>query len=183
MRPMVNPMRAFERGRQGGFSYLWLLLLIALLGVGLTRVVEIEATLTQRDKEIELLFIGEQFSQALNSYWRTAARPETRVYPAALDDLLLDRRDGQVRRHLRKVFVDPVSGRAEWGFLRVGGRIVGVHSLSTQRPVKQGNFAYEHEALQGKEEYAQWVFGPALAIESEASNPLTSPGAASSAKP
>lgn len=176
-------MRASEWGRQGGFSYLWLLLLIALLGLGLTRVVEIEATATQRDKETELLFIGDQFSRALNSYWRTAATPEMRVYPASLDDLLLDRRDGQLRRHLRKVFVDPVSGRAEWGLLRAGGRIVGVHSLSTLRPIKQGNFAPENEALQGKEQYAEWIFGPSLAGVSETTSSLPSTGAASSVKP
>lgn len=145
--------------RNGGYSYLWLLLLIALLGVGLVKVVEIESQAQKRDKETELLFIGAQFSLALESYWRHSPRPEAGERPSTLQDLLLDQRGGVPRRHLRKIFVDPMTGSDQWGLIYVGGRIVAVHSRSEKRPLKQDQFPPEQAEFAGKSMYSQWLFG------------------------
>ncbi|MCE4554277.1 type II secretion system protein [Pelomonas cellulosilytica] len=136
-----------------------MLLLVALMAVGLTRVVDVQSQAVRRDKEAELLFIGMQFSQALDSYSRGGPVADRREYPATLDDLLVDRRGGGLRRHLRKRFTDPMTGNDQWGLVMAGGRIVAVHSLSEQRPLKQDHFEPAQAGLASKSRYAEWLFG------------------------
>lgn len=157
---MAVHMKRSEAGRraQAGFSYLWLLLMVAFMGVGLTLAVEIDSTAVQRDREKELLAIGRQFRSAIGRYHQTQLSPGKHEYPATLDDLLRDNRLPGIRRHLRKVFVDPMTGKAEWGLVKVGGRIVGVHSLSEKMPIKQDGFEADDLSLRGRASYAQWVF-------------------------
>lgn len=143
---------------QRGFTYLWTLLLVAFLGIGLAIGSEIYSTSVQRDKELELLAIGRQFQEAIGRYYEAGVAAGGNEYPAALDDLLKDNRFPGVKRHLRKVFVDPMTGRPVWGLVRVGGRIVGVHSLSDKRPIKQDNFEPSAIAFRGKERVSEWVF-------------------------
>ena len=153
--PIIEP----RRPRQRGFTYLWVLLLVAFLGVGLTAAVQIDATAAQREREQELLAIGRQFQTALGRY--VEQRPggvAERQYPATLDELLQDPRWPSLRRHLRKIFVDPMTGKAEWGLVLVGGRIAGVHSLSDRQPIKQDGFAPEQAGLRGKQKYSEWLF-------------------------
>lgn len=144
--------------RQAGFSYLWVLLLVAFLGMGLTLAVEIETTAAQRDREKELLAIGRQFRTALARYYDIQMPGGKHLYPATLEALLQDNRIPGVRRHLRKIFVDPMTGKAEWGLVQVGGRIVGVHSLSDKMPIKQDGFEVEDSNFKGKEKYSDWKF-------------------------
>lgn len=152
-------MRRTERhgAPQKGFTYLWMLMLVAFMGVGLTVAVEVDSTAARRDRERELLSIGRQFQAAIGRYYEieVAGRKE---YPASLEDLLQDRRVPGIRRHLRKVFVDPMTGEAAWGLVLVGGRVAGVHSLSAAAPLKQDGFAPEHATLRGKQKYSEWQF-------------------------
>lgn len=152
-----NPVPQSQQ-RQAGFSYLWVLLLVAFLGMGLTLAVEIETTAAQRDKEKELLAIGRQFRTALARYHEIQMPGGQHLYPATLEALLQDNRTPGVRRHLRKIFVDPMTGKAEWGLVQVGGRIVGIHSLSDKAPIKQDGFEVEDSNLKGKEKYSDWKF-------------------------
>jgi hypothetical protein len=147
-----------EYRAQAGFSYLWVLLLVAFMGVGLTVAVEIDSTAAQRDREQELLAIGRQFQTALGRYYENGLAGGKKEYPATLDDLLHDSRVPGIRRHLRKVFVDPMTRTPQWGLVTIGGRIVGVHSLSPAMPIKQDGFAPEHSNLRGKQKYSEWVF-------------------------
>jgi len=145
-----------------GFAYLWLLLLVAFMGLSLTIGVQFYSTSVQRDKEYELLVIGRQFRAAIGRYHevqRSAVQGETKGdYPATLEDLLKDERSLSTQRHLRRVFVDPMTGKAEWGLLKIGGRIVGVHSLSDKVPIKQDRFEADDMGFRGKQKYADWVF-------------------------
>lgn len=149
------------RRTQAGFAFLWTLLLLAMIAGALALVVEVETTLAQREKERELISIGRQFRAAIARYRDTPVPSGQREFPASLDDLLLDPRTGGTRRHLRKVFVDPMTGRAEWGLVRQEGRIVGVHSLSDRAPIKQDGFEPEDSGLRGRQHLSEWVFGPA----------------------
>lgn len=138
----------------GGFSYLWVLMLVALMGVGLTVAAEVHSVASQRDKERELIAIGRQFRTAIGRYYESG----NRQFPNALSDLLRDERVPGVRRHLRKIFIDPMTGKAEWGLVRCAGRIIGVHSLSKKKPIKQDGFEPEEAALGKKSAYSEWVF-------------------------
>jgi hypothetical protein len=80
--------------------------------------------------------------------------------PLSLQDLLLDTRQTDQVRHLRKIYPDPMTGSTEWG-LEIDPdtrRIMGVFSLSTQKPIKVGNFPPGLETLNKKEFINEWVF-------------------------
>ncbi|AZN35478.1 type II secretion system protein [Iodobacter ciconiae] len=143
---------------QSGFTYLWVLLLVAFMGVALTLAVEVDQTISQRDREKSLLAIGRQFQRAIGSYYESQHPGGKKEYPASLDDLLQDPRYPGIKRHLREIFVDPITGKAEWGFKRIAGRIVAVYSLSEKTPIKQANFEVGFEYLQGAKKYNDWIF-------------------------
>jgi type II secretory pathway pseudopilin PulG len=150
--------RQRPRTHSRGFSYIWLLLFIAFMGYGLTVVVEIQSTVSQREKERALLAIGRQFREAIRRYHETQVTGTKKEYPASLDDLLKDPRYPGIKRHLRQIFVDPMTGQSEWGLVKLGERIVGVHSLSGLTPIKQDNFELEDMQFRGKQKYVEWVF-------------------------
>ena len=139
---------------QEGFTYLSLLIIVAVMGGGLAAFGELASHAAQREKEAELLFRGDQFRQAIGSYYRKEQR-----YPLSLDDLLEDKRYPMPLRHLRRVYPDPITGGAEWGIVASPtGGIMGVHSLSEAAPIKSGNFAAKDAAFEGAARYADWQF-------------------------
>ena len=141
-------------GKPAGFTYIGVLIAVALLGAALATVGSVWHTLAQREREQELLFIGNQFCVALNRYYQSHQR-----YPRQLDELVEDREQAVVQRHLRKLFIDPMTGQAEWGTVTLpDGQVVGVHSLSAQRPMKTAGFRRGVKILDGEEGYAAWVF-------------------------
>ncbi|MDD2740496.1 MAG: hypothetical protein PHR94_16330 [Methylomonas lenta] len=155
-------MRHFKFLPQSGFSYLWTLFMVASIGLGLAIATDIYTTSVQRDREKELLVIGRQFRTAIGQYYESkqnvAGAVDRKEYPKSIEDLLLDGRSLAVRRYLRKVFVDPMTGKAEWGEIRLAGRLVGVHSLSNQMPIKQAFFEADEIQFNGKSRYSDWVF-------------------------
>jgi type II secretory pathway pseudopilin PulG len=144
--------------KASGFTYLWLLILVALMGLATTLVASVHATASRSEKEAELLSIGRQFQRALISYHSVITSEGVGNYPESLEELLEDKRGLVTRRHLRKIYVDPMTGRAEWGLVRVGGRIVGVHSLSDTTPVKQANFDVDFVGFESAHSVKRWVF-------------------------
>jgi len=66
-----------------------------------------------------------------------------------------------VRRHLRKIFVDPLTGKAEWGVVYLGEGttgVVAVHSLSTAKPLKVANFDSRFSGLDNADTISAWRF-------------------------
>lgn len=155
--------------RQRGFTYLGLLILVAILALVGAAGLKMGALLQRQAAEQELLDIGAQFSDALFSY-AAATPPGQPQQPPSMEALLRDPRVPQLRRHLRKRFIDPMTGRAEWGLLyQPGGNgIIGIHSLSQARPLKTGNFESRFGGLEGKARLSEWVFmlpgGDAVAL-------------------
>lgn len=143
-----------RRGRSTGFTYIGLLLLVASMGFALTVVAQVWQTAQIRDKEEELLFVGNEFRRAIGMYVAATSR-----YPHSLEDLLKDPGFPGVRRYLRKIYRDPITGRAEWGLVKAeGNAIIGVHSLSEAAPMKQGGFSLADQGFEAKKKYAEWVF-------------------------
>ncbi len=144
--------------RSRGFTYLGLLIAVAIIALAATATVQLGAVAQRRDAELELLHLGRQFTDALRSYLNNtpAERP---MQPKELEDLLKDPRTTDLRRHLRRIPVDPLTGEAKWGLVRTqDGFIAGVHSLGEGRPIKIANFAGEFAVFEGKEKYSDWVF-------------------------
>ncbi|NTV94324.1 MAG: type II secretion system protein [Thiobacillus sp.] len=141
-----------------GYTYIGLLVLVAIMGLGLTAAAEVWLTEQQREKERELLFIGNQFRQALDQYYRNTPGRALR-YPLSLEDLLEDPRYPMPRRYLRKIYPDPMTRGTQWGLVTgPKGEIYGVHSLSEEAPLKKGNFKSADRDFEGKTRYSEWLF-------------------------
>lgn len=97
---------------ESGFVYLWALFAVALAGVVMAGTGQVWQTKSQRDKEAELMFIGEEFRKAIMSYHNS-----NKQYPSSLEDLLKDERSPNIKRHLRKIYLDPITNTAEWGLV------------------------------------------------------------------
>ena len=143
---------------QAGFTYLGVMLFVLVLGIASAGTAMLWSTVQRRDAEESLLFIGGEFRLALRRY--AAATPQGQsTYPPTFDALLRDPRYPVVRRHLRKLYTDPVTHRADWVIVRSpDGGIMAVHSSSTDATFKRTQFAPEFAFLEGKETYDQWVF-------------------------
>lgn len=149
----------FSRRRQAGFTYIGLMILVAIISLVSTAALQVGALTERRAAEEELLEIGAEIGAALGSYAK--ATPQGQVaLPRTLQDLLRDRRYPQAMRHLRKLYVDPLTGKEEWGlvFAPDGSGITGVYSLSDAAPIKQGNFDGRFPGFNGKSSYRYWVF-------------------------
>jgi type II secretory pathway pseudopilin PulG len=155
------PARSNSRGtavRARGLVLLALLLAMALSSIVLMAGMEVWSTVRQRALEQELLFVGDQYRQAIQRYYFGAPPGSPRVLPSRLEDLLEDNRYPMPVRHLRRLYPDPITGSADWGVVRFGDRISGVYSLSERTPIKQAEFAPVYRQFNGKTSYREWVF-------------------------
>lgn len=156
-RPVPGRCRRARRG--AGFTYLGLVILLAIMALVAAASLKAGAMVQRAAAERELLHIGGQFCDALQSY-AAATPPGQPRQPPSLKELLRDPRYPGIVRHLRKVFVDPMTGRAEWGMAYAAGTtgVVAVYSLSGARTVKVANFPARFQAFEGKQRIADWKF-------------------------
>jgi len=98
---------------ENGFVYLWALFAVALAGIVMAGTGQVWQAKSQREKEAELLYIGEEFRKAIMSYYNTGPKQ----YPESLEDLLEDKRTPAIKRHLRKIYTDPITNTAEWAIV------------------------------------------------------------------
>ncbi len=155
--------RTISHGRAGGFTYLVILLAVALFGIALAATGTVWTTAVQRDREAELIFVGGEIRKAIESYYRQS--PGVAQYPRELEELIEDRRFPFEQRHLRRIYVDPMTGRLDWVLIRnEGGALIGVRSSSDATPIKRANFDAAESAFEGAECYCDWkfVFTPTL---------------------
>jgi len=145
--------------REGGFTYLSVIIVVAIIGLVAAASLKLGATVQRSRAEQQLLVIGGAFSDALQSY-ADATPAGQPTQPPSLKELLRDPRFPTPRRHLRKIFVDPMTGKAEWGIVYLGGTtgVMAVYSLSDARPVKIGNFPARFQSLAGKRKISEWRF-------------------------
>lgn len=143
--------------QQRGFTYLGLLIIVMIMGFALSAIGELYSHAAQREKEAELLFVGNQYRQAIASYYNTS--PGAKTFPQKLADLLEDKRFPMPRHHLRKLFADPMTGSTEWGLVEAPGvGIMGVYSRSEEAPIKTSNFDAIDATFEGAEHYRNWMF-------------------------
>lgn len=136
------------------------MLIVASMGAALAATVQVWSTVVQREKERELLFIGEEFRKALKGF-AAAARNTNERAPRTLEDMIKDPRYPDTRRYLRKLYVDPITGKREWGLQKdPSGGIVGVFSLSEAKPLKVAEFSARDRDFEGKAKYSEWIFVP-----------------------
>lgn len=145
-------------GRERGFTYLAMLAAVAALGWGAAWIGEVWSVTAQRDKETELLWVGEQYRQAIGLYYQRTPGGAKR-YPERLEDLLEDKRYLAPQRYLRRIYRDPMTGRTEWGLIRSPeGGITGVHSVSDRASIRKANFAGKTKGFETASRVSEWRF-------------------------
>ncbi len=152
--------------------------IVAILAAGLGLAGETWETEAKREKEAELLFVGNQYRNAIRLYYENTPGGVKR-YPRALQDLLSDSRGVTTRRYLRRLYRDPLGGH-EWGLVKaVDGGISGVYSLSPERPTKVGNFKLRDAGFDAAQRYSDWqfVYAPVSAASKPPGPPAKPPAA------
>lgn len=143
--------------RQSGFTYVMVLAAVVIAGIA-AEVAHIATwRVVRAEREAELLFRGEAYVRAIQSYYQAGV---VKTYPRSLEDLLHDPRYPD-RRHIRALYADPMGadGRGEWVLLRApGGGIAGVASASREEPLKRANFPPAFERFNDAKSYAEWIF-------------------------
>ncbi len=143
---------------QRGYTYFGVLFVIALIGLALSGAAMIWQVEQQREKERDLLFIGQQYIDAIAGYYH-AAPGGNKKYPRNLADLLRDPRYPTFKRHLRKPWLDPLTLKNDWALIRTRqGGIAGVFSQAEGVPIKQAGFGELDWMLSGKTSYQDWQF-------------------------
>lgn len=150
--------------RQRGSALILVLVLVVVLGLAAGIAGQSWQSLMQRAREAELLWRGQQYRQAIGSYYQV--RPGVgKIYPASLKELVKDPRFPHTVRHLRRLYDDPMT-KGDWEPVKgPGNRIIGVRSTSSLKPFQQDGFPPDLEGFRGKGSYREWefVFVPARA--------------------
>jgi hypothetical protein len=143
--------------RQQGVTYFWALLMVLFITLGLGKLLEKVAMTNKREHEVELLYIGNLYRDAIRQYAQSTpvgAKP----YPEKLDNLLRDPRYPVIRRYLRRLYSDPVTGEALMPIPAPGGGVMGVRSASLRKPVKVAGFREDQTSFAKARSYQQWEF-------------------------
>jgi len=129
-----------------------------LVGAGFMSLSKSCQTADKREKEKELFFRGDQFRRAIESYYNSA--PDGRKeYPEDLSFLLKDNRYPVLKRHIRRLYKDPVTKNGEWELIyNSADKIIGVHSKSEKKSLKTSNFNPEYKKFEETNRYSGWKF-------------------------
>jgi type II secretory pathway pseudopilin PulG len=148
-----------RRGAPGGYTYLALLILLAIISITAAASAELGAIYQRRMAEKELLAVGAEFQRALQSYSSSTPIGQP-TQPRTLEELLRDPRYPNVVRHLRRVHEDPMTGKADWVLVMSpdGQTIVGIHSASHAHPIQIAHFPAAFQGFANKKSYTDWVF-------------------------
>ncbi|OGB93813.1 MAG: hypothetical protein A2Z31_02415 [candidate division NC10 bacterium RBG_16_65_8] len=137
LRPPAIRLRLSVLRSPRGIVYPMLLASILVIGIATAGVAELWTTQIKREKEEELLFRLGEFRRGIIRY-----RADHNRLPKELKDLLEDRTQLQTRRYLRRLYTDPMTGKADWSLQLVADRtgavsgIEDVHSKSAGKPLK-----------------------------------------------
>jgi len=165
-----------------GVVLMGLVVLLALAGLSALQFAESAASARQRERETQLLWVGRQYRQALESYYRAGPGP-ARHLPVSLDELVRDTRFPNPVRHLRRLYADPLQPDVPWGLVRRGSQIIGVYSQSEAAPLRRSGFGPGLESFDGAAQYSAWRFMFVPRATAAPVNPVPGRAAVSSASP
>jgi len=94
-----------------GFLLLAMVLMVSLVLIALAVAAPVIARDLRRDKEVESMHREQEYVRALRLYYR-----KFKTYPPSMDAL---EKSNNVR-YLRKQYVDPLTGKADWRIVHVG---------------------------------------------------------------
>jgi hypothetical protein len=133
------------------------MVLLAAAGWTVAEYAQSAAAERQRDAEAELLWVGRQYRQAIESYYNGTPMGVKQL-PMKLEDLTEDKRFPNPRRHLRKIYPDPMNPSAPLKVVKRGAFIVGVYSESPAEPFRKAGFETGEEAFAEATALSEWRF-------------------------
>jgi type II secretory pathway pseudopilin PulG len=167
-----------------GFTYISALVFVAVMGIALNTAGGIWSAAMKREREQELLFAGDQIRKAVESYYKYTPGGRTAEYPPSLEALLKDSRFPTVRRHLRRVYRNPMSRDGKWEYLLdKRGAIRGVFANSQEHPTKKGRFPVGYESFEKASVYADWKFIQGMGQDNRYPAPMAPGSPAGSTQP
>jgi len=150
-------------GSERGYTLVALIVAIAVMSILMAAAVPIWSHLMKREKEKELLFRGNQYSEAIDRFYRKFGR-----LPLQLEELTKT-------KCIRKLYADPMTKDGKWGLIyytagaqQAGRRLPGGESaqpLATGSIIGVVSKSNEKSIIiyQGKNHYNQWKFTYQLA--------------------
>lgn len=171
-----------NNSHQRGFTYVVILVAVVVVGLLAGVATVMTSNLMKAEREAELLYRGQAYKDAIKRYYEaggTAGR--IKDFPHSLEDLLLDPRFPNNKRHLRALYPDPMSANADkdkptWTLMRApDGGISGVASASKEAPLKKAHFPKGLESFADAQSYAEWVFEYVPIRTTPVVSPPTSP--------
>lgn len=143
---------------QSGYILIGLLVLILVSGFALAQAGTKWSDARKREREQELLKIGDIIRKAIGNYYNQTPSV-VKQYPPNLEALLRDNRFPEPRRYLRKIYLDPVTQREGWGIVEApSGGVMGIYSLSAAKPYKTKNFRRMYQQFENRKYYGEWYF-------------------------
>jgi type II secretory pathway pseudopilin PulG len=151
--------RSFQLlGNQQGVALIGVLVAVVILGLMSSIAGSSWTSIVQRAKEEELLWRGDQYRRAIESYYKSAQAGAVSQLPPTLESLLKDPRSLATQRHIRKLYPDPLTG-GDWLLVKdPSGGISGVRSSSTLEPFKKDGFNDANKDFASKTSYNEWQF-------------------------
>ncbi len=152
-----SPSRHAGRRHESGLILVGALVLLALASLTALNAGQRWADARQREAEAELLFIGEQYRAAIESYWREAPNTVHQM-PTRAEDLVSDNRFPFPKRHLRRLYRDPLNPDNPLVEVRDGPFLIGVRSADERVPFRQAGFDGPNRKFNAATSYADWTF-------------------------
>lgn len=151
-------MKRFRIGSEKGFTYIAALVMVVIMGIMLGAVGQSWSMLMKREREEELFFRAGQIRDAITRWNKPRAGQHVATPLRDLKDLLKDPRSMAKVRFLRRLYLDPITGK-DWKVIQdpVKG-IIGVASTSDAEPLRKGGFPEEYKEFEGKTKYSEWEF-------------------------
>jgi type II secretory pathway pseudopilin PulG len=144
--------------RASGFALLAALLTVLAVSLAAAVAVHQASLEARRERESQLLWVGNQYRQAISNYANLTGNGFGKQYPARLEDLLEDKRMPTPTRFLRRLYPDPVTGKVDWVLEMEGERIVGLHSRSGDAPVRHAGLGSGNDGFAAASSYSGWRF-------------------------
>lgn len=144
-----------------GFTYIGVLVILAVMMMALGAASQIWHSVMQREKEQELLFIGHQFRAAIGQYYAQSGGRYPLNLAALLEsnDLGVTGAGAKKSRFLRKIYQDPMINVSNWGLVTGPDKSVqGVYSLSEEKPFKTTGFINADADFELAKKYSDWQF-------------------------
>jgi type II secretory pathway pseudopilin PulG len=143
--------------RANGFSYIGVLVTLAIAAIGMQGAAVMWQHQSQRANEALLLEVGEAYRLAIGRYYESTPQP-VKQYPATLMELVEDKRFPVLKRHIRKLYSDPFFSKQGMALVVQNGRVIGVHSLSLQAPIRREGYLEYQSDFKAAKHYRDWKF-------------------------